>query len=437
MTEPDAKPNLAVIDGGNAATTASTTWAAIDLAPILAGEHTEAAPTLLARTDGHCLIYERRVHAVQGEPESLKGWLAIEACAQLLALSKPALYADFEDSAASIVGRLRATGISREAITAGLIYVRPDEPLADAAVQDLQAALDRQPALAVIDGLTEAFARQGLNPLDNADVAAWLDVFPRRLIAAGAAVLMLDHVVKDREQRGRYALGAQHKLAGVDVAYSMRIIEPFAPGREGLVAIKVEKDRPGRVREFAPEGQAALLRATSQPDRGVVISLEPPDPKTATFRPTVLMERISAAVESDPGMSKRAIREAVRGKTGAVDLALELLIAEGYIDAKRDGQAHRHYPLKPYHEDDDATDRDPVTQPCPNRDPDTGATDRDPVTLPLRGESRHGSRSPGHAQPANRDRAYKCDCNDGGTPSDTFPGSCDVCYGALSPEVLT
>src|SRR5690348_7716898 len=83
-----------------------TTWAPVDLGPVFAGEHAEAAPSMLGRTDGHCLIYPGRLHAIQGEPESLKGWLAVEACAELIAVGQTALYVDFEDTAASIVGRL-------------------------------------------------------------------------------------------------------------------------------------------------------------------------------------------------------------------------------------------------------------------------------------------------------------------------------------------
>jgi hypothetical protein len=66
------------------------------------------------------------------------------------------------------------------------------------------------------------------------------------------------------------------------------------------------------------------------------------------------MERVSLAVETDPGLTKRAIRDAVRGKATAVDLARELLIAEGFIEARAESEAARaavrHYSVKPYRE---------------------------------------------------------------------------------------
>jgi hypothetical protein len=104
------------------------------------------------------------------------------------------------------------------------------------------------------------------------------------------------------------------------------------------------------------------------------------------------MERASRAIETDAGLSKRAIRETVGGKAGAVDLGLELLIAEGFIEPRRDGQAIRHHSIRPYREMDDQTDRVPVSQPCPNRVPDTGEVDRVPVSRPIKDtDTGHGS----------------------------------------------
>jgi hypothetical protein len=360
-----------------------TTWAPVDLGPILAGERTEPEPSMLMRTDGRCLLYPGRAHALHAEPEALKTWLALRACAEQLDLNRPVLYLDFEDSAASIVQRLLNLEVTESAIASSLVYIRPDEPLANGAIRDLEQALKREPALAVIDGVTEAFSRQGLNPLDNGDVAKWLGVLPRRLTSTGTAVLLLDHVVKDRENRGRYAIGAQHKLAGVDVALSMRVLEPFARGREGLVSIKVEKDRPGRIREFAQDGHVALLRASSLADGGVAIVLEPPERKEGAFRPTVIMQRVSEAVEAEPGLQTRTIRSTVHGRAEVIDSALEFLVLDGHVEARKDGRAIRHYSLKPYREADDI-ELCPVSQPCPNGAPDTGEAPRVPCPPPLR-----------------------------------------------------
>jgi len=382
----------------------ATTWAPQSLDEILAGGYVPPTPTMLARVDGRCLLYPERSHSVSAEPEALKTWLALGASAEQLAAGQLVLYVDFESSAAEIVGRLRALGVDPQLIRDRFMYLRPDEPLAEMSLADLARALDRKPSLTIIDGVTEAFNVQGLSPLDNADVATWLELLPRRIIRAGSVPLMLDHVVKDKEQRGRYAIGAQHKLAGVDVAYSMHVVEPFGRGRSGVVTIKVQKDRPGGVREFAQDGLVATLRATSHDDGRVSLALEPPEHSVeheASFRPTGYMERVSKAVEADPGLSKRAIRTSVGGGTEYVDLALELLVSEGFVRvAAGPRNSSLHHSVRPY--------RDTVTPTVTDRDSDAsshGERDRDSVTSPLKG----ASQSRRLASPSDSDLDRDCD----------------------------
>lgn len=104
-----------------------TSWAPIPLEAILAGEDTSTPPALLARVDGHCLLYADNVHDLHGEPEACKGWIALAACAERLHAGENALYIDFEDSAPSIVRRLRDLGVAPAAIAAHFTYLRPDE----------------------------------------------------------------------------------------------------------------------------------------------------------------------------------------------------------------------------------------------------------------------------------------------------------------------
>jgi hypothetical protein len=174
--------------------------------------------------------------------------------------------------------------------------------------------------------VTEALAVEGLDMASNQDVAGLYNRLPRPFARAGAAVLLVDHVVKDREARGRYAIGAQHKLAGVDVAYRLDVVQPFGRGREGLVKVTVTKDRPGHVRQHAVDRErVALMRLTSRADGAVTVTLEPPEGGAAAgWRPTIYMERVFRAIEAEPGLSKRGIREAVSGKSDVKDRALEV-----------------------------------------------------------------------------------------------------------------
>ena len=65
------------------------------------------------------------------------------------------------------------------------------------------------------------------------------------------------------------------------------------------------------------------------------------------------MERISEAVEQEPGMSKSKVRQAVSGNNHGKDVALELLVDEGYLRVEQKGQARRHYSVRLYRQAED------------------------------------------------------------------------------------
>ena len=375
-----------------------TTWGAIDLEPVRSGEGAPERPSYLRRTDGVPLIYPGKSHSFYGEPETCKSFAAAAALARELRASLDVVAIDFEDDAHTWVERLRALGVSDEMTLARFHYVRPEEPITEAGWVELDLAVQGA-AIVVFDGVNEGMALQGLNPVDNADVAKWLQI-TRRCQLAGAAVISIDHVAKDRESRGRYAIGAQAKLAAVDVAYSFRLITPFARGRDGLVGVRVEKDRPGYIRAHqGADGQIAMVRLSSAEDGAVQIEFDPPEDSGASFRPTFLMERISRTVEESPGLSKRAIREIVPGNSKAKDVALGLLKAEGFVELRRDGPAHLHYSKRPFRDghggpsvtignEGERDHRDPACLSEESTVTANGDGDRDHVTPPFIGGSR-------------------------------------------------
>ena len=333
-----------------------TSWAPVDLSDALAGTDLPA-PELLERGDRRCLIYRGRVHWFQGESETCKSWLAMVAVAQVLAAGGSADWLDFEDDDRGVVARLRALGVTAEAISARFTYVRPDEPLTSrlggftAAILDLKDLLEAKCDLAVIDGVTEALTTEGLSLLDNADIAKWLRLLPKRIAdRTGAGVICIDHLPKDRDGQGRYAIGAQHKLAGVTgAAYKLESRKRFRRSDggdpvEGTVAVTVMKDRPGWVRAHAAnEDAVGTLTLTSWPDGGVTTSLEPAG--TASPPDLSLCRKILEHLAIYDGLSGRKIEEAIGGKAQLVRDALKW-IAEaprGWVRIELKGASHLHY----------------------------------------------------------------------------------------------
>jgi hypothetical protein len=321
-------------------------WLPEDLTAVLVAPQEAERPSLLLREDDRGLLYAGRLHSFAGEPESGKSWLAQVAVAERLLEGAGVVYLDFEDAASSMVSRLRSLGCEPDGIRDRLRFVRPSEPLIGPLPDEL---LDPAPALVVIDGVTEAFALLGRNVNDNTEAAELIALLARPFTTLGAAVVMIDHVVKGQDRNARYAIGAQHKLAAVDgAAYMLRQVSPFARGRRGVARIEVVKDRPGGVREFAsgkvagelilePDGNR--LRATVRPSAT--------GGEQTSFRPTTLMERISRYLEDideEDACSLREILSAVHGKSEYVQQALRILVDEGYVrrsDGPRASHLHR------------------------------------------------------------------------------------------------
>lgn len=379
------------MNGASAGTRNS--WKPIPLGPILEGLLSGAivgpAPTLMKRTDGIPLLYRGEVHSFAGEPESGKSWIALAECTRAIRDDDPVLYLDFEDNPASVIGRLLTLGATPRAILDSFTYIRPDTPSPDGGIAALARA---DSVLVVVDGLSEAYVLEGLDPEKNVDAAKFLALLPRPIAAAGSAVILIDHVTKAREGRGRWAIGAQHKLAGIAVAYSFEAVKPFSRAQSGLVKIRVEKDRHGHVRGHAQGGVIALAHVDpSDEGNQVSVTLAPPDSATdeGEFRPTELMERASAFLEVSPDATLNQIRDGVTGKAEWVTAAVRCLVAEGHVEQRQDGQALRHSNVRRFTGQDPPSPRVPTeSQPSPGTGSSTGSPspppegDSDPAAPP-------------------------------------------------------
>ena len=209
-----------------------------------------------------------------------------------------------------------------------------------------------EPSLAVVDGVTEAMSDIGLDPMSGTDVATYYGGSPRWLARTGAAVALIDHVTKSQEGRGRWAIGSERKISGLDgAAYGLESVKPFGREKTGLVRLTVAKDRCGHVRQHAgAKDVMSMVELKSWPDGGVTVSFDVPEAiPEGTFRPTYLMAQLSEAITDTPGLTSRALYGAVKGKAETKALALELLAAEGYVDVQPGPRGSRlHHPLRPF-----------------------------------------------------------------------------------------
>lgn len=337
---------------------ATSSWAPVDLAELRATGLERLHPTLLTVSDGTSLLYAGRTHSLSGESTTGKTWITLAGICQEIAAGCPVGFIDFEDRADSLLTRLHDMGADPDAVDALVRYIGPTQALTPGVWPTVEAAT-RDCRIVVIDGVTEAMTMHGWSLLDNEDIARWYDLLPRRIANLGPAVVEIDHVVKDKEARGRYAMGGAHKLNGITgAAYSVNLLKSFAVGQPGASRIVVAKDRHGGV---GPVGHtAAEFRVAPDHHRhpeALDWALEPNNASfTATGRPrlTGYMQKISEFLALSPGSSKSAIYEAVRGKESHKDSAIQTLLEEAWIRTEPGPRnATFHYVVKPYREDED------------------------------------------------------------------------------------
>jgi AAA domain len=355
-----------VVAGGGGAPSRGrgVTWGPVSLGPVLDGTYTPPVPTIGSRDDGTGLFYPGRQHSVAGETESGKSMLMLAQAEVELRRGNCVVYVDFEDDEGGVVGRLLALGAKPDAIRDRFAYLRPEEPLGALGNRDdLRRVLgDLRPSLAVLDGITEAMTLHALDPLSNRDAATFARLLPRFIAGHGPAVVALDHVTKSPEGRGRYALGAAHKLNGLTgTALLIENRSPFGVGITGRSTVVLVKDRPGQVRRHGvPTGGGGTWLGDfvleSHDETFIEASFTAPADHHGgeTWRPTVLMGKVSAALgRAGQPLTVRGILDRVTGtRDEHVRAALAALVDDGYVAVENGPRgAHLHRLVRPFPED--------------------------------------------------------------------------------------
>lgn len=319
-----------------------SSWKPIALKDYFDGLFQAPIATILKRTDGHGLIYTGRVHSIYGESESGKSWVAQIASAECLKADKKVIYIDFESDAIDIVNRLKALGVSRANLLQYFTYIRPDGPR-DSDDPYWQAILEPDSAeLIIIDGVTESLTMWGGETKDNDAITRWMRIFPRTVAtASGAAVVLIDHITKNAETRGRFAIGGQAKLATIDgAAYLVEPLEALAPGRTGTLTMRVTKDRPGFIRKIA-----GMWRKSDRTQEAAVFTIDSTRPLMEYVIGVPLLEdeleankefkkskEVIEFIHNHPGCTRRLIQEGVHGSKEVIGDHLNDLLAGGWVE---------------------------------------------------------------------------------------------------------
>jgi KaiC/GvpD/RAD55 family RecA-like ATPase len=285
-------------------------------------------PPVRPTLGGMQLCYPGKRHVLSGPQESAKTLVAYVLLLAVVREGKRVVLIDFEMGDRDAKMRMRELGASEDEL-ALVAYVDPDEPARPDAMERL---ISLEPGAVLIDAAAGAFDVEGLDDNSRKDVERWASRWIRPFNRAGIATIVLDHVTKNVDSRGSYAIGSERKVGGVDVHLGFTTLKPIKRGSDGLYKITTHKDRGG----FHKRGHLCDFKFVSDAESHA-IEWEIIEPQVVDeehpFRPTGLMEKVSRYLElvAEPPVSRNQVEKDVSGKGEYIRLALDILVSEGFV----------------------------------------------------------------------------------------------------------
>lgn len=328
-----------------------SSWKPVDLTPFFDGTYVAPKATLFLRNDDQGLLYQGRVHSFYGESESGKSWLAQIVVAQQLKMFRKVIYIDFESEAADLVQRLQLLQVTQAEILQNFTYIKPSAARDYSDPHWQEIIKPKSAELVIIDGVTEALTMWGGETKDNDAITRWMRLFPRAIAeGSGACVVQIDHVTKDKESRGRFAIGGQAKLATIDgAAFLIEPIEVMAPGRTGTLTVRVTKDRLGAIRKIA-----GLYRKSDRTQEAAVVTIDSTRPShmEVIIAPPMMEEEVlamrSERIDSDivnfihanAGANKSKVIRGIEGDDKTLLARIDELIMDGILENRGNARGY-------------------------------------------------------------------------------------------------
>lgn len=298
------------------------TWEPRNLAEL------EDEPPVPPTLGGIGIVYPGKRHVFSGPQESAKTLAAYVIGLEVIRAGQQIVLIDFEMGQWDARRRLIELGATMSELAA-IAYVEPAERAEGIVIERLVAL---SPGLVIIDAAAGAFDVQDLDDNKRKDVERFARVFVEPFRRERIATIVLDHVVKNAEARGKYAIGSERKVGGADVHLGFEVVHPIKRGSHGLYKIVTHKDRGG----FLKRGKLAEFELQSDPETNVIAWAFKTPTETDeehAFRPTVKMEQASRWLEKQLGESipVSRIEDGIGGNREAARLAIKLLLDEGYF----------------------------------------------------------------------------------------------------------
>ena len=178
-------------------------------------------------------------------------------------------------------------------------------------------------------------------PSDGSPVTAWGKEKVKPFSSRDVGALILDHVPKRRQERPRGAIGSTHKLTRIDGAAIGISGKAWTKTEDGLMVLRLEKDRHGDV----PGSVGKKIAAVKGHYEGelLTISIDPPNQEDDGELDMAMLLLEALASAGDDGVTGvRTLNSMVKGKGQAKAEALSELIGDGLVTQRQSGKSKVH-----------------------------------------------------------------------------------------------
>lgn len=242
-----------------------TPAAYVNVADILEkGDVKPPSPTVGRRSDGVGLFYREQVNLVFGDPESGKTLLAQCAAADELLQGRGVLIMDLDhNGAAATVARFISMGVDETILRDpdAFRYCQPED--ADHLATVVREAITWRPSIVLLDSLGELLPMFGASSNSPDDFTRVHAAVIKPLTKSGAAIVVVDHLPKNRESQAFGSTGTTAKKRAIGgTSLRVTIQEPFRPGIGGRAQVTLNKDRHGGLRAACPTEDREPIAAT-------------------------------------------------------------------------------------------------------------------------------------------------------------------------------
>jgi hypothetical protein len=334
----------------------SDSWDPLDLTTL------DERPPIMPNLGETQLLYPGKRHVFSGPPESAKTIAAYCLLLQTVRQDDTGMIIDFEMGPYDARQRLRELGGTEDEIRR-IYYIEPEDKWSKERADALVAL---NPGLVLVDAAAGAYQLEDLDDNKRAEVETFNKRYVNIFWRVGIASLLLDHVTKSAEDRGRFVIGSERKLGSTDVHIGFEPVKPLKRGTSGHFKLVTHKDRGG----YLPRGHLADFHLDSDPETHALswrFTSGSTSDDGGTARLTHLMEKASRHLEL-PGttLTKTELSELLKPtrKTFALQ-AINTLVGEGFAVETADGRSKILTSARAYREDDPACNPATLEAPAP------------------------------------------------------------------------